>query len=424
MFEFLVWFLASIVSIFGVSYFYFKVTGAKSKINKKIILILLVGALFYALIKYYNISYITVISYYFITPFLFYAIKPLPLKKFILYSIIIWLYGMILDLLSMIIVVIVTTLFDFDIANHFNFATILLSMFVFIMFVFLANIKKVKLFTEYLYKSFLKLKFSNFSLVILSVFIFFVGMLIFINMNHLQVDLLLFLVIILMILIFLLLILYKMNNDEMKKYLKTLKENNEFYIKLDDENRTFRHNLNAKLLSIKSVSNKKAMALIDDLIGQFEKTKKFTKGIKIIPYGLNGIIYQKLHNYMDKLNIDIQNRIDYDIFEYLTPRRYNVFVEKMVVALDNAIESALKSDKKIISIDLYDEDGKIFIEVKNSFNESINVDELGTKNYSTKGKRRGIGLFSIIRSNEAKVSFEIVNDLFITKVITRKKITE
>ncbi len=422
--ELVIFTLGSFCSLLGLSYFYYKISEASIKVNLKVVLSLIYGTLLSAIVKHYNVTFVNITSYFFVMPILFYNLKPLPIKKFTLYLIIIWLYGLILDLVSMIIFSVTSEIFGFDIISRFSLATVVLSVFVLIMFIILANIKKVKVFTEYLCKSFLKLKFSNFSLIIFSMFIFFIGMLIFINMNHLQVDLLLFLIILLMTIVFVLLIKAKIDSDEMNKYLNTLKENNDFYIKLDDENRIFRHNLNAKLLSIRSVSNKKAMALIDDLIEQYQKTKRFSKGIKIIPYGLNGIIYQKLHDYIDLLNIKIKNNIDYDIFKYLTPRRYNVFVEKLVVTLDNAIEAALNSKKRVIYIDLYDTEEKIVIEIKNSFNETINVDELGNKNYTTKGKKHGVGLFSIIRSNEAKVSFKIVNDLFITKITTKKRILE
>lgn len=93
-----------------------------------------------------------------------------------------------------------------------------------------------------------------------------------------------------------------------------MQENNDFYIKVEDENRIFKHNLVAKLLSIKSVSNNKSMALIEDLILQFNKNVSFSQTIKVIPYGLNGIIYQKLYSYMNVLNIKINNEIGYDIF--------------------------------------------------------------------------------------------------------------
>ena len=40
------------------------------------------------------------------------------------------------------------------------------------------------------------------------------------------------------------------------------------------------------------------MSLIEDLISQFNKNEKFSENIKVIPYGLNGIIYQKLYPYL------------------------------------------------------------------------------------------------------------------------------
>lgn len=224
-----------------------------------------------------------------------------------------------------------------------------------------------------------------------------------------------------MLLCFVLIVKSKLNNYENKIYLNTLKENNDFYIAMDAENRIFKHNLVAKLLGIKSVSNKKARILIDDILFQYIKNVDFTNHIQDIPYGLNGIIYQKLYPFLEKINVKVDTQIDFDVFEVLNPRRYNVLVEKMVIALDNAIESCLNSCDKLLILNLYSDDENIIIEIKNTFSNGLNIDEVGVVNYSTKGKRRGLGLFSAFRDKEANMCVKIINNFFVTKIIARRK---
>ena len=269
---------------------------------------------------------------------------------------------------------------------------------------------------------FTKIEYFNFIIIAISIFVIVVGVGLVINIKHLRISVLLFLVMFFLAMTIILLLKCRMDKLENKVFLKTLKENNDFYIKIDAENRIFKHNLAAKLLSIKSVSNKKAQVLIDDFLKHNSKTINYTKQIKEIPYGLNGIIYQKLYPYLDKLSIKINNQIKYDIFEVLTPRKYNVFVEKVLLSIDNAIESAIKSREKVIIVDLYDEENCIIFEIKNSFSDNLDIDDLGKIEYSTKSKKRGLGLFSMLREKEAIVKIEIINDIFVSKIKIKKRL--
>ena len=106
---------------------------------------------------------------------------------------------------------------------------------------------------------------------------------------------------------------------------------------------------------------------------------------------------------------------------FRSPRRYNVLVEKLVVSLDNAIEASLNSKNKVVIINLYDDEDNIYIEIKNSFAHNLDIDNLGNLNYSTKGKRRGLGLFSILRDNEASLKVKVVNNYFISLISTKKQ---
>ena len=96
-------------------------------------------------------------------------------------------------------------------------------------------------------------------------------------------------------------------------------------------------------------------------------------------------------------------------------------VEKLIASLDNAIEASLNSKNKVVVINLYDDENNIYVEIKNSFAHNLDIDNLGKLNYSTKGKQRGLGLFSILRDNEASLKVRVVNNYFISIITARKQ---
>lgn len=425
MINYIIWFFISMLSTFSFAYLFYKLTDANKKINLKIILLYFFGVIGVLFVEHAKIiNYIFFFVYF---PIFFRILNPMPLNKIYFYVLIVWFYGMVADILSILVTSLVFYIFNIDFNLYLDYnenVSMFLTICVSIILIILGHRKFMNVKIKNLYTKIEHIKYVDVLLVVFSLFILGMALIMFLNVESLNINLLITLVIILMVLTFVVLFKYKIDDRESKQYLKTLKENNEFYIKRDDENRVFKHNLIAKLMSIKSVSNKKSMSLIEDLISQFNKNEKFSENIKVIPYGLNGIIYQKLYPYLKKLSIDVNNEIDYDIFNVLKPRRYNVLVEKLVIALDNAIESSLKSKQKIISIYIYDDNNNICIEVKNSFSSNMDVDLIGNKNYSTKGKKHGLGLFSALRNNEALLSVKIVNDMFITKISAKKQLID
>lgn len=420
--RFIIWFFICFLSTFSIVYLYYKISLSSRKLDFKFLLAFLTGVVLSFLIEYYKLEVLSYVSYFLYFPLMFYYIKRMPIKKIFFYLMVIWFLGIFFDLIAMFIIALIRSFCAFDIYGYIFECS--LTIFVSLMLFLVANFKRSKTMFNNMYINIHKIKFLDISLMVYAFFTLITGVVIFINLRNLNINILLTLVIFLVVIIFLLLMKVKIADKENITYLKNLKENNEFYIKMEEENRIFKHNLVAKLLSIKSVSNKKAMSLIEDLILQFNKSIDFSQKMKVIPYGLNGIIYQKLYSYMKILNIEISNELDYDVFEILKPRRYNVFVEKLVIALDNAIESCLNSDSKSLVINIYDDNNSVCIEIENTFGNNIDLDLLGNKDYSTKGKKHGLGLFSAFRNNEAILSVKIINNIFVSKIVAKKHLVD
>ncbi len=420
MIKFLAWVIVCFFTISGMYYIYYKFTDSKKKITLKNVIILLAGVILAALLNYFDIKIISTISYYLICPILFYSIKYDNFKKFVFYLIIIWFYGILLDCLSMLVLALLYYVFDINFYN--DIFVMLPTLFVFLMIVLLAHNKTAKRLTNTLCNIFVKIKYSDLLLIVFVLFIFVIGSVIAINIRHLSVGLLAWLLIIMTVFVFILLLRFKYNELEQELFIKTLKVNNNFYIDANREYSIFKHNLIAKMLSVKSVSNKKARILIDDLIGDFNYNIDYSREIRDIPYGLNGIINYKLCPYIDKIEIKLSNNVNVDIFDVLKPRRYNVLVEKLMILLDNAIDSCLKSVDKILIINLYEDNNSINIEIKNTFSGDLDVEKLGESNYSTKGQKRGFGLYSVLRNAEVSTKVNIVNNMFVVKLIAKNQL--
>lgn len=422
MIKLILYLLLGTVSTFSICYLYYKLTTSTKKIDLKIILIYLFGVFSVIVIQYYEIPLLDSLFFFLYFPIIFCFLNKKSFKEIIYYLIIVWACGIAADLLLILILSLISFSFQVNIYDNPQITSMTLTILVSVVLLLFARSVKLSNLVQKIYKKVFNFKFFDLLLVVFAIFILITAIAMLINIKNFDINILLTYIMITNVTTLIVLIKYKIDKDEMGKYLETLKENNNFYIKIEDENRIFRHNLNAKLLSIKSVSNKKAMLLIDDLLKTYNKKIDFSNHMKVIPYGLNGVIYQKLYPYLKELNIKVYNDIDYDVFDYLQPRRYNVFVEKMVLAIDNAIEASLNSKEKILIVNLYDDNDEISIEVKNTFTNTIDIDQLGMKNYSSKGKKRGLGLFSSFRDNEASLKVSVVNDMFVSKITAKKRL--
>lgn len=420
MIRFIVWLIACFISTFGYTYLFYKINGCKN-ISKKFIFIFIVGVITITLFKFFDIKYYTLLSYFIFYPTLFYSVSKISCKKILINTLIIGLLGLALDLISMIFASSICYILKVDLNSYYNVLSISLSIAVVFAFICLGNCKKSNKILIKIINFFNDIEYLDYVLIIFCIFISILGIGLSFNLKSIHVGMLLFTIILLSLFVFILLIKFKINDIESRKYLETLKQNNDFYIKMENENRIFKHNLKAKLASIKSVSNKKAIALIDDYVIKISKSVSYSKKIKQVPYGLNGIIYEKTYPYLENINFKITNKIDFDIFKVLKPRRYNVLVEKLIVSLDNAIEASLNSKNKVIVINLYNDSDNIYIEIKNSFSHDLDLDSLGNVNYSTKGNKRGLGLFSILRDKEVSLHIKVVNNYFITLITAKKQ---
>ncbi len=342
------------------------------------------------------------------------------IKKNIFYIAALWLIMILIDISLMTILDILQT-YIFHVELNIIIVKPMCTIVLIILLVYIIRNKQINNFINKAYKLF----DTNYLYLICLLFLYFVLGTIGINsVGKKNVILNLLSLAILFSLTIIKFILYQFEIIELKKTNKNLINNNEFYIKLLDDYQILKHNLTNQLLGIKIVSNKKAKSLINDLIKDYNENFQVIQNIKDVPTSLNGLIYEKLYTFNEKnLVVSVDNNIKHQILSILSSRNYNLLCESLGIVLDNAITAAAKSEDKIIYLNFQEQRDDIVLTIMNSFNGSLDLEELGNINYTSKKnkKNHGYGLYTLLNKRRLSMKTSIRNNLFINEIKIKKK---
>lgn len=201
---------------------------------------------------------------------------------------------------------------------------------------------------------------------------------------------------------------------------KYLNDNLLNYQKTADNYRTLKHNLKNDLFIIaRSKDKEKAIRRTYE---KYNQDEEWVNNISSIPSGLQGIIFLKMQfAENNKVKFYMDNQIDFKKLDESTAL-YLDTCEVIAICLDNAIEASIDTKEKLICMGLYNDDDCYTINITNSFNNFVDVDKLGEKNYSTKNRNSGIGLNYIANLNKDIKIKRIISDTNFKTIITIKKV--
>lgn len=252
-------------------------------------------------------------------------------------------------------------------------------------------ILSTKLSLEYDYEKFL------FNLLLLSVFLFFI-VFAFIK-NHLA--------------------------QKEKQEKETLLEFISKYEKIIDENRINKHEMLNNLIILRSFEDKNTEEynkVLDDLIVTYDNNSDACiKNISKLPTGLKGILYYKINDMRNKninLNVNISKRVSSPL-EKLPLDEYVILSRIIGIVMDNALEASIKSKEKFVMIEVFEQNDNVIIIIENSYNNKVDINDLKKKNFSTKGKSRGLGLYianMLLKKSKHIEMTQHAEELFITKL--------
>lgn len=167
--------------------------------------------------------------------------------------------------------------------------------------------------------------------------------------------------------------------------------------------RTYQHNYINTLASIRGyVEQGEYEALKKYLVEEVFEDTKMLKGKdafsplqKISNPGIKGLVATKINSAINnniQFNVEVLEDIDFTPYCIET-----IDICKIIgILLDNAIEAAMESEKKNISLLITRNEQDVSIVVTNTFKNPPDINKMFNYGYSTKGKNRGIGL-SIVK---------------------------
>lgn len=234
-------------------------------------------------------------------------------------------------------------------------------------------------------------------------------------------------IILLLIFLFFLVFAFIKNHlaQKEKQEKETLLEFISKYEKIIDENRINKHEMLNNLIILRSFEDKNTEEynkVLDDLIVTYDNNSDACiKNISKLPTGLKGILYYKINDMRNKninLNINISKRVSSPL-EKLPLDEYVILSRIIGIVMDNALEASIKSKEKFVMIEVFEQNDNVIIIIENSYNNKVDVNDLKKKNFSTKGKSRGLGLYIaniLLKKSKHIEMTQHAEELFITKL--------
>lgn len=161
------------------------------------------------------------------------------------------------------------------------------------------------------------------------------------------------------------------------------------------------HEYKNQLVIIKSMIEDNDADIIDYINGilhdndKNKDTKWLTRLTNIPLGGLKGLIYYKINEMISK-GIDVNLEVAESLNKKSLWKNYSENshdISKIIgVYIDNAIEAASSSTSKEVEIQFYLENNNIVLCLGNTFVGNIDLSKIDAEGYSTKGNNRGYGL--------------------------------
>lgn len=412
--QLLVSFFGLLVCIINSVLIYGNIINKKPQFKLERIFIIILLTIMSVIFLKINIVVLKMSFSIFCTVILAYIFYKNSIKKTIFYSFLDWGFGMIFDMLFMMAFSYILSNFSLRLFIPIEYlCTFLLQL----IYYLISRTTLFKITVKSLYTIFNKINLYLIFFLIIS--LVYMGATAVLNMHDFSNIIVIFIMgffAIWLIIGTLIIIYLKKSNKEINKLLL---KNNNFYVNVNTDFRKFKHNLLYKLNGVKSYSEKKAKPLLEEIVAECQSLKYSNKELDKIPNGINGLIQELLYN-EENIDILVDNQVNNDLLDLISSKNYIRLSEIIGVTIDNAIESMKKSLEKILYISFEQTDSSLIVILKNTFSSFIDIDKLGTINYSSKGKGHGIGLFSILFNNNIKTKLRIVNNMFETKIIIPK----
>lgn len=190
-----------------------------------------------------------------------------------------------------------------------------------------------------------------------------------------------------------------------------------------------RHEYKNQLAVLRSMTKeKKTKDKIDSIVEDFINIDNdMVTQLKSMPNGgLKGLLYYKISvAKKNKINISIDvDEASGRFLSKISGDKQKTLTKLLGIYMDNAIEAAIDTKKKNVSIEIYRIKDEVRIVISNTYNNSTIISNRNSKGVSTKGKGRGNGLYFASKlmsmNNWIEEKQEIIDGYYIQSLIIKK----
>ena len=397
--------LASLISGFGILLSLLNIKNdSGKKINNILFLILITLEMFLSKVFLKDIMQMMVnFTLLFVFTYLFITNKNI--NNGLVYSLFIFLLMALIEIILSVLLNLVVN-FNNYYSDNINISIIIFSTLISLFMFLITKVKFIK-------KAIDKISLNDKVIFIFIVFLIILSVLIIENNkivlkeNDLSILINVFIYLSIIFGLFLVIYLSYKKNIIYERYNQTL-DFVEEYEKIIDEQGKRNHEFNNQLLVIYGyLNNKKELKNYLDSITKDHKTGQnyFIRQLSRFPNGgLKGLLYYKISKMKDN-NIKYYLYVSNDIKKKLKNidiKKYKDITKVFGVLLDNAIEAATESKDKEVVMDFKVDGNYIIFNISNTYDKKDDLNNVGTKRFTTKGLGHGFGLSlvkDIIKNN-------------------------
>lgn len=316
--------------------------------------------------------------------------------------------------------VIFVSIFNFDLNSYNNFS---ISILIFSVLNSLAVylISKIKKFDNLLQNFNKIITKKQYEIIYITIIFALMILMIIFNRSNLSRDLSFYINVGMIIFVFMTLIYFvyrNIQNKNLENKYRDMMEHVCKYEKIINEQGKKNHEYNNQLMVIKGYSHnpKKLEEYLNLIIEEHKCGQNYI--IRQLSYfpdgGIKGLMYDKLSK-MEENDIKCYLYVDQhakDIFEdKFEIKTYQDITKLLGVFLDNAIDATLKADKPEIEIDVKVQDDCSIINISNTYNNELDVNQVGKKGFTTKGIGHGFGLSIVKDISKHNESIETIREV-------------
>ena len=352
-----------------------------------------------------------------ITISLYFSIFNKNIQKSVYYTLVYEIYAFFIEIITSVIFV---SIFKFNLNNYNNFPfsltifSIVNSMLVYIVSKFNTINKGIRRFNIIISKN-IKDQFYIASIIVLMVcMLAYNGYILNNNLSfYINIGMTIFIFLTLIYVIY-----NKFQKENVENKYNEMMDYVSKYEKIINEQGKKNHEFNNQLMVLKGyLKNPDKLKEYLDLIIQEQRGGQNydVKQLGALPDGgIKGLIYHKLSK-MQENNIKYYLYIDSqikDIFETkLDINTYRDVTKLLGVFIDNAIDASKDADPKEIELDIKIKNDNLIITISNTYDNSIDTNQIGKKGFSTKGSGHGFGLSIVKDIKKNNKNIDTFNDI-------------